>query len=226
MPALVSARNGSLFDPEKFLSTSGKGKEIQSFSKKQIIFAQGDRADSVFYIRNGKVRLTVVAKTGKEATIAILGKGDYFGESCLEKQPVRKCSATALTDCSMLRITKEAMFGALREERFSSAFLSYLLRRNIRYEEDLVNQLFNSSEQRLAWILLLLSRLDQQQGSPGVALRISQETLAQMVGTTRSRVNFFMNRFKKLGFVEYNHGLYVRSSIARVFSAAKRADAA
>lgn len=224
MPALVS-RNGSLFDPEEFLSTSGAGKGIQTFSKKQTIFTQGDRAESVFYIRNGKVRLTVVAKSGKEATIAILGKGDYFGEGCLEKQPVRKCSATALTDCSMLRITKEAMLEALREERFSSAFLSYLLRRNIRYEEDLVDRLFNSSEQRLARVLLLLSQLDQRQGSPD-ALKISQETLAQMVGTTRSRVNFFMNRFKKLGFVEYNHGLHVRSSIARVFSTAKRADAA
>ena len=225
MPALVS-RNGSLFDPEKFLSTSGLGKEIQSFSKKQIIFAQGDPADSVFYIRNGKVRLTVVAKSGKEATIAILGRGDYFGEGCLEKQPLRKCSATALTDCWMLRITKEAMLEALHEEGFSSVFLSYLLRRNIRYEEDLVDQLFNSSEQRLARVLLLLSQLDQRQGSPGAALRISQETLAQMVGTTRSRVNFFMNRFKKLGFIEYNNGLRVRGSIAKVFSTAKRADAA
>ena len=225
MPALVSS-NGSLFDPEKFLSASGTGKEIQSFSKKQTIFAQGDRADSVFYICNGKVGLAVVAKSGKEATIAILGKGDYFGESCLEQQPLRKCSATALTDGSMLRITKEAMFEALREEGFSSAFLSYLLRRNIRYEEDLVDQLFNSSEQRLARVLLLLSRLDQRQGSPDAALRLSQETLAQMVGTTRSRVNFFMNRFKKLGFIEYNHGLHVRSSIAKVFSTTKRADAA
>lgn len=225
MPALVS-RNGSLFDPERFLSTSGVGKEIQSFSKKQIIFAQGDRADSVFYIRNGKARLTVVAKSGKEATIAILGRGDYFGEGCLEKQPLRKCSATALTDCSMLRITKEAMLEALHEEGFSSVFLSYLLRRNIRYEEDLVDQLFNSSEQRLARVLLLLSQLDQRQGSPGAALRISQETLAQMVGTTRSRVNFFMNRFRKLGFIECNNGLRVRSSIAKVFSTTKRADAA
>jgi CRP/FNR family cyclic AMP-dependent transcriptional regulator len=189
------------------------------FQKKQSIFAQGDACDAVFYIQKGKVRLTVVSETGKEATIGILSNGDFFGEGCLAGQPLRMASATAMTDCDLLRIEKKAMMEALhREHALSDMFVAYLLGRNIRYEEDLVDQLFNSSEKRLARILLLLAHFGKEGVPEAVVPKISQETLAEMVGTTRSRVSFFMNRFRKLGFVDYNggSGLQVHSSLLNV----------
>jgi len=185
--------------------------------KKQTIFAQGDDADAVFYIQKGKVRLAVVSKTGKEATIGIVSEGNFFGEGSLAGQVHRMGSATAMTDCELLRIDKKAMMNALhREHAFSDLFVGYLLARNIRYEEDLVDQLFNSSEKRLARILLLLARFGKE-GVPEVVVpKITQETLAEMVGTTRARVSFFMNRFRKLGFIHYNGGLQVHSSLLNV----------
>src|ERR1019366_6938639 len=187
--------------------------------KKQRIFTQGDPAHSVFYLQAGKARLTVVSKTGKEATIGIFGEGDFFGEGVLAGQPLRMESATAMTDCELLQIDKKAMMLALRRENtFSDLFLSYLLARNIRYEEDLVDQLFNSSEKRLARVLLLLAHFGKEGGPETAIPKLSQETLAEMVGTTRSRVSFFMNRFRKLGFVEYDggSGLQVHSSLLNI----------
>jgi CRP/FNR family transcriptional regulator, cyclic AMP receptor protein len=215
---VVAAKKCSQFDPKRFLSTIDGGRKIAAFPKKQTIFVQGDSSDAVFYIQKGKVRLTVVSKNGQEATISILNEDAFFGEGCLTGQPLRLCSATALTDCSVMRIDKKSMMEVLhREHAFSDLFVAYLLTRNIRYEEDLVDQLFNSSEKRLARILLLLAHFGKE-GKPEVAVpRISQETLAEMVGTTRSRVNFFMNRFRKLGFVDYGEsGLQVHSSLLNV----------
>ena len=206
------------FDTKTFLSTINGGRKIEAFPKKQAIFAQGDLSDAVFYIHEGKVKLTVVAKGGKEATIGILTQGDFFGEGCLAGQPLRMCSATAMTDCSVMHIDKESMMEVLHRERaFSDMFVAYLLARNIRYEEDLVDQLFNSSEKRLARSLLLLAHFGKG-GDPEVVIpKISQETLAEMVGTTRSRVSFFMNRFREMGFVDYDgSGLQVHSSLLGV----------
>src|SRR5580700_8943528 len=205
------------FDPQTFLATIDGGRTITAFPKKQTIFVQGDPSDAVFYIKEGKVKLTVVSKNGKEATIGILSKGDFFGEGCLTGQPLRMCTAIALTDCSVMRIEKKAMMEVIhREHSFSDMFVAYLLTRNIRYEEDLVDQLFNSSEKRLARILLLLAHFGKD-GKPEVAIpKISQETLAEMVGTTRSRVNLFMNRFRKLGFVHYDGELEVHSSLLNI----------
>ena len=192
------------FDPREFLATIGTGRKVVTFPQKQTIFTQGDAADAVFYIQEGKVRLTVVSKVGKEATLAILSEGEFFGEGGLAGQPLRMGSATAMTDCELLRIDKKAMMLALhREHTFSDLFVAYLLARNIRYEEDLVDQLFNSSEKRLARILLLLAHFGKESAPETVIPKISQETLADMIGTTRSRVSFFMNRFRKLGFVDY-----------------------
>jgi CRP/FNR family cyclic AMP-dependent transcriptional regulator len=205
------------FDPGKFLATIGEGRKSVPFPKKQTVFAQGDNADAVFYIQTGKVKLAVVSKNGKEATIAVLNSGDFFGEGCLAGQPLRMGTATALTDCALLRIDKHAIMRALhRGHGFSDLFVAYLLARNIRYEEDLVDQLFNSSEKRLARILLLLARFGKEGVPETVVPRISQESLAEMVGTTRSRVNFFMNKFRKLGFIHYNGGLQVHSSLLNV----------
>jgi CRP-like cAMP-binding protein len=188
------------------------------FPKKHGIFAQGDTADAVFYVQTGKVKLTVVSKTGKEATVGIFSEGDFFGEGSLAGQTLRMGSATAMTDCALLRIEKKAMVQALhREHAFSDLFVAYLLTRNIRYEEDLVDQLFNSSEKRLARILLLLAHFGKDGKPEPVIPKISQETLAEMVGTTRSRVSFFMNRFRKLGFVDYGEaGLQVHSSLLNI----------
>jgi CRP-like cAMP-binding protein len=185
------------------------------FRKKQPIFSQGDSADAIFYLQTGKVRLTVVSKTGKEATIGIMSDGSFFGEGSLAGQALRMGSATAMTDCAILRIEKKAMTLSLhREHALSDVFVAYLLRRNIRYEEDLVDQLFNSSEKRLARVLLMLARFGKEGISEAVVPKISQETLAEMVGTTRARVSFFMNRFRKLGFVDYGGGnLQVHSSL-------------
>jgi len=187
------------------------------FPKKHTIFAQGDPADAIFYLQTGKVKLTVVSKTGKEATIGILSDGSFFGEGSLAGQALRMGSATAMMDCAALRIDRKAMVDALhREHTLSDLFVAYLLARNIRYEEDLVDQLFNSSEKRLARLLLMLAHFGKEGVPETVVPKISQETLAEMVGTTRSRVSFFMNRFRKLRFIHYNGGLQVHSSLLNV----------
>ena len=218
MAPTVPANKKCDFDPMKFLATIGEGRKVVAFSQKQTIFTQGDAADAVFYVQEGKVRLTVVSKIGKEATLAILNAGEFFGEGGLAGQPLRMGSATAMTDCELLRIDKKAMMLALhREHTFSDLFVAYLLARNIRYEEDLVDQLFNSSEKRLARVLLLLAHFGKEGVPETVIPKVSQETLAEMVGTTRSRVSFFMNRFRKLGFVDYGgSGLQVHSSLLNV----------
>ena len=218
MSAGVAAKKPYDFDPKKFLATIGEGRRVLLFSKKQAIFAQGDPADAVFYLQRGKVQLSVVSKVGKEATIGILNEGDFFGEGSLAGQALRMDSATAMTDCTVMRIEREAMMAALhREHTLSDLFVAYLLARNIRYEEDLVDQLFNSSEKRLARILLLLAHFGKEGVPDAVIPKISQETLAEMIGTTRSRVSFFMNRFRKLGFVNYDTtGLQVHSSLLNV----------
>jgi CRP/FNR family cyclic AMP-dependent transcriptional regulator len=219
MTLMVAAKKLKQFDPKTFLSTIERGRKIVAFPKKQTIFTQGDPSDSVFYIQEGKVKLTVVAKNGKEATIGILNEGSFFGEGCLTGQPLRLSSATAMTDCSVMRIDKKSMIEVLsREHAFSDMFVAYLLARNIRYEEDLVDQLFNSSEKRLARILLLLAHFGKEGVPETVIPKMSQETLAEMVGTTRSRVSFFMNRFRKLGFIDYHasDALQVHSSLLNV----------
>src|ERR1700729_1033570 len=217
MPLVAASKKLIKFDTKTFLSTINGGRKIEAFPQKQTIFAQGDSSDAVFHIKEGKVKLTVVSQIGKEATIGILNKGDFFGEGCLTAQPLRLFSATTMTDCSVMKIDKKSMIEVLhREHSFSDMFVAYLLTRNIRYEEDLVDQLFNSSEKRLARILLLLAHFGKD-GKPEVAIpQISQETLAEMVGTTRGRVNLFMNRFRKLGFVRYNGELEVHSSLLNV----------
>jgi CRP/FNR family transcriptional regulator, cyclic AMP receptor protein len=221
MTPVPTSKKLSKFDTKSFLSTINGGRKIVAFAKKQTIFVQGDPSDAVFYIQKGKVKLTVVSKIGKEATIGILNEGDFFGEGCLTGQPLRLGSATALTNCSVMQIGKKSMVEVLhREHEFSDLFVAFLLTRNIRYEEDLVDQLFNSSEKRLARILLLLAHFGKE-GVPEIVIpKISQESLAEMVGTTRSRVSFFMNRFRKLGFINYaggaEGGLQVHSSLLTV----------
>ncbi len=219
MTPVVAAKKLSKFDPKTFLSTMDGGRKIVAFPKKQPIFVQGDSSDAVFYIQKGKVKLTVVSESGKEATIGILNEGSFFGESCLTGQPLRLCSATAMSDCTVMRIDKKSMMDVLhREHAFSDMFVAYLLTRNIRYEEDLVDQLFNSSEKRLARVLLLLAHFGKDGKPESVIPKISQEVLAEMVGTTRSRVSFFMNRFRKLGFIDYRGGdaLQVHSSLLNI----------
>src|SRR6202521_4478410 len=221
MTPVATTKKISKFDTKIFLSTIDAGRKIAAFPKKQTIFVQGDSSNAVFYIQKGKVKLTVVSKRGKEATIGILNEGDFFGDGCLIGQPLRLCSATAMTDCSVMRIDKKSMMEVLhREHAFSEMFVAFLLTRNIRYEEDLVDQLCNSSEKRLARVLLLLAHFGKEGVPEPVVPKISQETLAEMVGTTRSRVSFFMNRFRKLGFIHYaggeEGGLQVHSSLLNV----------
>jgi CRP/FNR family cyclic AMP-dependent transcriptional regulator len=217
MTPVIATTKKRDFDPKRFLATIGEGRKIVPVAKKQTIYAQGAACDAVFYIQNGKVRLTVVAKNGKEATIGILNPGDFFGEGGLAGQPLRMGTATAMTDCELMRIEKKAMMEALhREHTLSDLFTAYLLGRNIRYEADLVDQLFNSSEKRLARTLLLLAQFGKEGKPETVVPKISQETLAEMVGTTRSRVSFFMNKFREMGFIEYNGGLEVHSSLLSV----------
>ena len=195
------------FDPDTFLATIGDGRKILSVPRKQLIFAQGDKADAVFYVQKGKVRLTVVSKAGKEATLAIVSERHFFGEGALAGQVLRMGTAAAMNDCEILRIERKAMMDALhRENSLSDMFVGYLLARNIRYQEDLVDQLFNSSEKRLARVLILLAHFGKEGIPETVIPKISQETLAAMVGTTRSRVSFFMNRFRKMGFIDYAGG--------------------
>jgi len=217
MTPVVVAKKRRGFDPNTFLATIGDGRKLVTAARKQRIFAQGDTADAVFYIQKGKVRLSVVSQAGKEATIGILNERNFFGEGALAGQTQRMLSAAAMTDCELLRVDKKAMMDALhREHTFSDMFVAYLLARNVRYEEDLVDQLFNSSEKRLARVLLLLAHFGKEGIPETVIPKISQETLAEMVGTTRSRVSFFMNRFRKLGFIHYNGGLQVHSSLLNV----------
>jgi CRP/FNR family cyclic AMP-dependent transcriptional regulator len=209
------------FDPNTFLATIGVGRKNLVVAKNKRIFAQGDAADAVFYIQKGKIKLTVVSKTGQEATIGLLAQGNFFGEGALAGQALRMGSAAAITDCEILRIDKKAMMDSLhREHSFSDLFVAYLLARNVRFEEDIVDHLFNSSEKRLARILLILAHFGKEGVPETVVPKISQESLAEMVGTTRSRVSFFMNRFRKLGFVDYSGGphgaLQVHSSLLSV----------
>ena len=207
----------SAVDPRALLATVGGGRTARDYRKGQTIFAQGDRAEVVFFVERGKVKLTVLSRQGKQAVIAIVGSGNFFGEGCLAGQPLRMSTATAMTDSSIVPFPKQTMIRALHEDPgFSETFTAYLLSRNIRFEEDLVDQLFNSSEKRLARILLLLANFGKEGRPEPVVPKVSQETLAEMVGTTRSRVSFFMNKFRKLGFIEYNGGLEVHSSLLHV----------
>ena len=206
-----------VFDSQKFLSHIGVGRTMAEYRKNQVVFSQANPADAIYYIQKGKVKLTVNSKEGKEAVIAILGVGNFFGEGCMAGQPMRMSTASALTDCSVMRLEKSVMLRALHDQpAFSELFLSYLLSRTIRIEEDLVDQLFNSSEKRLARVLLLLANFGKEGKPETVIPKISQETLAEIIGTTRSRVSFFMNKFRKLGFVEYNGTLQVHSSLLNV----------
>ena len=205
------------FDPKILLNRIGDGRTILDYMSGQIIFTQGDPADAIFHIQKGKVKLTVVSKPGREAVLAIMGPDDFFGESCLAAQPRWMKSARAIDDSTIIRVEKQAMIGLLRREpAFSELFMTQLLSRNLRIEEDLVDQLFNSSEKRLARILLLLANFGKEGKPEPLIAKISQETLAEMIGTTRSRVSFFMNKFRKLGFIEYNGGLHVHSSLLNV----------
>lgn len=205
------------FDPRIFLSKAGKGRSIMNCRGGEVVFSQGDDAADVFYLRKGRLNLTVVSDRGKEAVTAILAAGEFFGEGCLAGQTKRMSTATAMTDCVVVRLEKPEMIRVLHDEpAFSELFLRYLLSRNIRIEEDLVDQLFNSSEKRLARVLLLLANFGKEGKPEPVIPRISQQMLAEIVGTTRARVNFFMNRFRRLGFIEYNGGLHVHSSLLNV----------
>jgi CRP-like cAMP-binding protein len=205
------------FDPKPFLARVGRGRSVVNYRPPERIFAQGDPANAVYYIQEGQVKITVVSRQGKEAVIGILRAGDFFGEGCLAGQPARMASASAMSECSIMRLEKAALVRALREEpEFSEMFLMHVLSRNIRFEADLVDQLFNSSEKRLARVLLLLANFGKA-GEPQIVIpKISQETLAEIIGTTRSRVSFFMNRFRKMGFIHYNGGLEVHSSLLNV----------
>jgi CRP/FNR family cyclic AMP-dependent transcriptional regulator len=209
--------NKAKFDPVSFLAEAGKGRAQTAYARNQTVFSQGDPADAIFYIQKGKIKLTIVSRDGKEAVVALLGAGDFFGEGCLAGQPLRMASATTMSDCSIVRLEKAGVVRVLHDQpAFSDLLLHHLLSRNIRIEEDLVDQLFNSSEKRLARVLLLLANFGKEGKPEPVIAKVSQETLAEIVGTTRSRVSFFMNRFRKLGFIEYNGGLEVHSSLLNV----------
>ena len=205
------------FNVKKFLATVDGGKTISNYGKGQAIFSQGDAADSVFYIRDGKVKVTVRSDQGKEAVVAIHGKTDFFGEGCLTGQPLRLASAVAMTESEIMRLSKAAIVRVLRDEpKFAEAFMSHLLARNARVEEDLVDQLFNSSEKRLARALLLMTNFGKEERPEPLIAPVSQATLAEMIGTTRARVSTFMNKFRKLGFVEYNGDMKVHPSLLNV----------
>ena len=208
------------FDPHIFLTKIGEGRTIAEYRKNKKVFSQGDPADAIFYIQNGKVKLTVVSKQGKEAVIGILGTADFFGEGCLAGQPLRMATATSISACVIVRLEKRSTLRVLHDEpTFSELFLAHLLARNIRLEEDLVDQLFNSSEKRLARVLLLLANFGKEGKPEPVIAKIRQETLAEIIGTTRSRVSFFMNKFRKLGLIDYNgglQGLQVHSSLVNI----------
>jgi CRP/FNR family transcriptional regulator, cyclic AMP receptor protein len=208
---------GARFDPAEFLETAAAGRVIAGHQKTQIIFAQGDAADSVFYIKTGKIKVTVASKQGKEAVVAILGSDQFLGEGCLIGQPTRLATATAMTDCVTMCVDKTEIVRVLRDEpTFSRMFVSHILARNARVEEDLVDQLFNSTEKRLARVLLLMANFGKDGRPEPIIAKISQETLAEMIGTTRSRVSYFMNKFRQLGFIDYNGHLEVHSSLLSV----------
>ena len=203
-----------MFDPKDFLEKVGAGKEILEFHKNQKVFEQGDVADTVFYIQNGRVKLTVLSEQGKEAVVAILEPLQFFGEGCMNGHKLRISTATTMEDCVIMSITKSAMITTLHDEpKFSELFMAYLLTRNSRIEEDLIDQLFNSSERRLARLLLLLANFGKEGNPQPITLTISQETLAEMIGTTRSRVSHFMNKFRKLGLISYNGHIEVNISL-------------
>ena len=205
------------FDAQAFLDSAGVERKVKEFQKAQVIFSQGDNATNVMYIQKGGVKLSVVSAVGKEAVVAVLGPGDFFGEGCLAGQPVRMGKATALARSTVLVIDKDEMLSVLHEQHeLSDRFIKFMLARSIRIEEDLIDQLFNSSERRLARALLLLARYGKEDQPHGVLPKVSQETLAEMIGTTRSRVNFFMNKFRKLGFIKYNGGLQINTSLLNV----------
>ena len=223
MPKQLKGSNGikkeapGAFDAKTFLDSAGVSRKVVDFGKRQTIYAQGDLSKNVLYIQQGGVKLCVVNETGKEAVVAMLGPGDFFGEGCLAGQPKRMGSAIAITATTALVIDKNEMIRVLHaEHEFSDRFIAYMLSRNIRIEEDLVDQLFNSTEKRLARTLLLLARYGKDDRPQRVLPKISQETLAETIGTTRSRVNLFMNKFKKLGFIKYNGGLQINSSLLSV----------
>jgi CRP/FNR family cyclic AMP-dependent transcriptional regulator len=206
-----------LFDVHTFLAKIGPGRTMMNCRKNKRLFSQGDPADAIFYIQSGKVKLTVISKQGKEAVVGILGANDFFGEGCLAGQSVRMSSASAMSVCEVMRLEKEHTIRVLHDEpAFSELFLTHLLCRNIRLEEDLVDQLFNSSEKRLARVLLLLANYGKEAKQEPVIPNISQGTLAEIIGTTRSRVNHFMNKFRKLGLIDYNGGLHVHSSLLNI----------
>jgi CRP/FNR family cyclic AMP-dependent transcriptional regulator len=211
------SRAKGVFNAQNFLDSAGVSRKVVEFKKKETVFSQGDPGNDVLYIQKGGVRLSVVNESGKEAVVAVLGPGDFFGEGCLAGQPLRMGTATAITPTTALLIEKKEMIRVLHaEHEFSDRFITFMLARNIRIEEDLVDQLFNSSEKRLARALLLLARYGQEDTPQKVLPRISQEMLAEMVGTTRSRVNFFMNKFRKLGLIKYNGGLQINNSLLSV----------
>lgn len=213
----MAQRNSPRFNAERFLQDLKTGSKAVEYSKKSVIFVQGDPAKTVFYIRKGRVKLTVTSEQGKAAVIGILNGGSFFGEGCIAGQAVRMMTASAMSDCLLLRIEKASMMTALHERhQFSEFFVTYVLSRNIRYEADLVDQLFNSSEKRLARILLLLARYGKEGRPERILPQISQETLAQMVGTTRQHISDFMNKFRRLGFIDYNGGLEVHSSLTHI----------
>jgi CRP/FNR family cyclic AMP-dependent transcriptional regulator len=211
----MATTNG--FDPKAFLASVGEGRSILKRKVGQTIFSQGDPADALFFLQKGKVKVTTVSQQGKEAVVAILGAADFFGEGCLAGQPLRISTVAALADCSIARLDKAAVINVLHAQpAFSELFMTYLLARNIRMEADLIDQLFNSSEKRLARLLLLLANFGKEGAPQPVLAKLSQETLAEMVGTTRSRVSYFMNKFRRLGFIEYNGHLEVHSSLLSV----------
>jgi CRP/FNR family transcriptional regulator, cyclic AMP receptor protein len=205
------------FDVQAFLDSGGVAREVVEFRPNAVIYRQGDPADAVMYVQKGRVKLSVVSSAGKEAVVGVLGRGDFFGEGCLTGQPVRMGSVTAMIATTVLTIEKQKMVRLLHEQQaLSNVFIAYILARNIRVEEDLVDQLFSSSEKRLARILLLLAQYGKQEDSQRIIPKVSQEVLAEMVGTTRSRVNFFMNKFRKLGFIEYNGELKIKNALLSI----------
>ncbi len=213
----MKKRGKASFDPRAFLAKVGEGKTISKYHKAQTVFSQGEIADAVFYIQKGKIKLSVVSEQGKEAVVAILAPGQFFGEGCLNGHPLRIATTTAIEDCVITRLDKAVTVTTIHNEPdFSELFMAYLLDRNSRIEEDLIDQLFNSSEKRLARLLLLLANFGKEGRPQPIAGKISQETLAEMIGTTRSRVSFFMNKFRKLGFIEYNGEIEVHNSLLNV----------
>jgi CRP/FNR family transcriptional regulator, cyclic AMP receptor protein len=213
----MRSRRKPQFSARFFLAKAGAGRAMKRFGKSEVIFSQADPADALFYIQKGKIKLTVISNRGKQAVIAILGIGDFFGEGCLAGQLVRMSSAAAISECLLVRLEKAAAMAVIHNEpAFSELFLQYVLARNIRIEEDLVGQLFNSSEKRLARVLLLLANFGKEGKPERVIPKMSQETLAETIGATRSRVSFFMKRFRKMGFIDYKNGLEVHSSLLNV----------